>query len=164
MCIFVKFFISASISENSAFSKTLQFSLFTLENITNYFNQREKRSFMNYTKFCNFAKFCQCNGPILLQTIPIPVQVKKNWAWTGIIFDSMILLRIVFRDHLKGWNSQQAIILYEVSWLNFDNVRLYNVHTLCALLSLKKKQKYRINTLWAWTRPGSKSQRSYSES
>ena len=24
--------------------------------------------------------------------------------------------------------------------------------TLCALLSLKKKQKYRIDTLWAWTR------------
>ena len=65
-------------------------------------------------------------GPIFLQMTPIPVQVKKNWAWTGIIFSWMILLRIfVFRDNLKGnfWNSQ----LYEVSWLNFYNVRLYHV-------------------------------------
>ena len=92
-------------------------------------------------------------GPIFLQTIPILAKAKKIWTWTGIIFDWMIVLRIfVFRDHLKGhfWNSQQPIIVYEVSWLNYDNLSLYHVHY--ALLSLKKKQKYRINTLWAWTR------------
>ena len=36
--------------------------------------------------------------------------------------------------------------------MNFDNVRLYHGHHSCALLSLKKNQKYRINNLWAWTR------------
>ena len=47
------------------------------------------------------------NGPIFLQTIPIPVQAQKNWAWTGIIFD------FVFQDHLKGnfLNSQQPMIV-----------------------------------------------------
>ena len=81
------------------------------------------------------------NGPIFLQTIPIPVQAQNIWAWNGIIFDWMILLRIfVFRDHLNGnfWNSQQPIIVYDVSWLNFDDVRLCHVCTLCAFLYLKK--------------------------
>ena len=62
-------------------------------------------------------------GPIFLQTIPIPVQAQKNWSWIRIIFDWMILLRIfVFRDHLKEniWDSQQPIIVYEVSWLNLS--------------------------------------------
>ena len=63
-------------------------------------------------------------GPIFLHTIPIPVQAQKIWTWTGIIFDWMILSRIfVFRDH-----SQQPIIVYEVSLLNFDNVCLYYAH------------------------------------
>ena len=59
----------------------------------------------------------------ILQTIPIPVQAEKIWTWTGIIFDWMILPRIFnFLDH-----SQQPNIVYEVSWMNFDNVRLYQV-------------------------------------
>ena len=70
-------------------------------------------------------------GPIFLQTIPILVQAQKNWSWIGIIFDWMILLRIfVFRDHLKGhfWDSQQPIIVYELSWLSFDFISLNHVH------------------------------------
>ena len=57
-------------------------------------------------------------GPKFLQTIPIPVQAQKILAWTGIIF------YFVFQDHLKGnfLNSQQPMIVCEVSWLNFDNV------------------------------------------
>ena len=59
-------------------------------------------------------KFC-AHGPIFLQKIPIPVQAQKIWAWTGIIFD------FVFQDHLKGnfLNSQQPMIVCEVSWFNF---------------------------------------------
>ena len=54
----------------------------------------------------------------------IQIQAQIFWAWTGIIFDWMILSRIlVFWDH-----SQQPMIVYEVSWLNFDNVRLYHAY------------------------------------
>ena len=46
-------------------------------------------------------------GPIFLQTIPIPVQAQKIWAWTGIIFE------FVFQDHLKAnfLCSQQPMIV-----------------------------------------------------
>ena len=88
----------------------------------------------------------------------IPIQNKKIWSWIGIIFDWMILLRIfVFRDHLKGniWDSQQRIIVYEVPWLNFDNVSLYHVHYVhyvpCYLWR-KSRSTRSIRTLWAWTR------------
>ena len=70
------------------------------------------------------------NGPILLQTIPIPVHVKNNWAWTGIIFDWLILFKDLCFSGLferTFLDSQQPIIVYEVSWLNFDNVPLYHV-------------------------------------
>ena len=89
-----------------------------------------------------YSMFSVHIGPIFLQIL----------SWIEIIFDLMILLMIfIFQDHWKGnlWNSQQPNIVYEVSWLNFDKSLSC---TFFALLSLKKKQIYRINTLWAWTR------------
>ena len=83
-------------------------------------------------------------------------------TWTVIIFDWMILLRIfVFRDHLKGhfWNSQQPIIVYEVSWLN--NVCLYHVHYMPYYLWRKNRSK---GSIIFEPEPGSKSRRSYSGS
>ena len=52
-------------------------------------------------------------------------RLKKFESEPGsIIFDWMILSRIfVFLDH-----GQQPLIVYELSWLNFDNVRLYHAH------------------------------------
>ena len=41
----------------------------------------------------------------------------------------ILLMIVVFSDHLKAhfWNSQEPIIVYEVSWLSFDNLSLYHV-------------------------------------
>ena len=69
-------------------------------------------------------------------------RVAPFWKWQIIIWllwvlwtaledrYEMILLRIVvFSDHLIAnfWNSQEPIIVYEVSWLSFDNLILYHV-------------------------------------
>ena len=60
----------------------------------------------------------------------------------------MILLRIFFSSGLFERNFlEQPIIVYEASLLIFDNDCLNHVRTLCALLSLMKKQKERINTI-----------------
>ena len=76
----------------------------------------------------------------------------------------MILLRIVvFSDHLKAnfWNSQEPIIVYEVSWLSFDNVSLYHVHYVPCHIWRKSRSTGSISFE---PEPGSKSRWSYSGS
>ena len=50
-------------------------------------------------------------------------------------------------------DSQHPIIVYEVSWMNFDNVSLYHVHYVPYYLWRKGRNTGSIfNILWAWTR------------
>ena len=72
-----------------------------------------------------------------MQTILIKVQAQKNWAWIGIIFDLMVLFSGSFERNFL--NSQQPMIVYEVLWLNFDNVRLYHVHYVPYYLWRKRR-------------------------
>ena len=49
------------------------------------------------------------------------------------------------------------VIMYDVSWLNFDNVRdgqyVFIMYIICLIIFEEKTEvQYRINTLWAWTR------------
>ena len=73
---------------------------------------------------------------------PDPGSVLKNWSWIGIIFDWMILLRIfVFQNHLKGnfLSSQQLVIVYEVSWLNFD-MYFFIMYIMCQIIFEEKAE------------------------
>ena len=71
---------------------------------------------------------------------PIPVQVRDHFWLEDLCFSGSFESRFL----------KQPISVYEVSWLNL--IMYVLSCALCALLSLKKKQKYKINTLWAWTR------------
>ena len=87
-------------------------------------------------------------GPIFLQMIPIPARfrLKKCEPEPG--------------SFLTGWTCQGSLLIGIIAnsllscmrfrdWILIIYVFIMNI--ICALLSLKKKQKYRINTLWAWT-------------
>ena len=83
-------------------------------------------------------------------SVRILIRIDPDWDRSRDRYEMILFRIVVFSDHLKAnfWNSQEPIIVYEVSWLSFE---VFIMYIMC-LLYLKKNQKYRINIIWAWTR------------
>ena len=68
-------------------------------------------------------------GPIYLQVTLIPIQAQRIEPKNGSLLTAWYYKRIiVLWDHMNGfsWKCQQQMILYEVSWMNHWNIRLYD--------------------------------------
>ena len=83
--------------------------------------------------------------PIQSQKILRFFQTQKIWDWNRIIFDWMLLVSFerTFLEQSTAYDCVRGFVIESLQNMSLSC-------RLCVLLSLKKKQKNTINTLWVW--------------
>ena len=129
---------------------------------------RKLRLLQSYEVFWIHVIDAICNSVIFIQlpnttSVTILIRIDPDWDWSRDRYETILLRIVVFSDHLKAnfWSSQEPIIVYEFSWLSFDNLSLYHVHYVPCHIWRKSRSTWSISFE---SEPGSKSRWSYAGS